>query len=307
MSPQEPTSPPEASAGDARAQGGPSYRPGGQLPEIATLPNLRDLGGHRTSEGGRLRSGLIYRSVDLSRLDDVGLRALADLGIRTVYDLRTAQECADRPDRLPSGARRIGLDVLADAEDDAPAQLPAILEDPARAEEVFGGGRTERRFETAYRGIVSLPSARRSYRALFRGLADAAGEPALFHCTTGKDRTGWAAASLLLVLGVDHDDVVEDYLRTNRDLLPALRPLFDRFARAGGDPDLLVPALGVKEQYLETALDEVRSRYGGIREYFREGLGLPEEELEVLRGALLEDGSTASTPAPHAPGSEAAG
>ncbi|WP_129658658.1 tyrosine-protein phosphatase [Rothia halotolerans] len=293
MSPHEPSSPSEGPQGSARAAGA-AGRPGGRLPEIATLPNLRDLGGHRTADGGRLRPGLLYRSVDLSRLDDVGLRALADLGIRTVYDLRTAQECAVRPDRLPRGARRVELDVLADAEDDAPAQLPAILEDPARAEEVFGGGRTERRFETAYRGIVSLPSARRSYQALFRGLAEAAGEPALFHCTTGKDRTGWAAASLLLVLGVDHDDVVDDYLRTNRDLLPALRPLFDRFARAGGDPDLLVPALGVKEQYLETALDEARSRYGGVAGYFRDGLGLAEEELEALREVLVETAPSSS-------------
>ena len=304
MSSNEPPPPPRGSEGGARAAGS-GGRAGSRPPEIATLPNLRDLGGHRTADGGRLRPGVLYRSVDLSRLDDVGLRALAGLGIRTVYDLRTAQECSDRPDRLPAGARRVELDVLADAEEDAPARLPEILKDPTLAEEVFGGGRTERRFETAYRGIVSLPSARRSYRALFRGLAEAAGEPALFHCTTGKHRTGWAAASLLLVLGVDHDDVVEDYLRTNRDLLPALRPLFDRFARAGGDPDLLVPALGVKEQYLETALDEARSRYGGIRGYFREGLGLAEEELEALRGVLLEDGSTAA--APDAAGSEAAG
>lgn len=253
---------------------------------IATLPNFRDLGGHRTACGATLRSGFLYRSVDLSRLDDAGAEALEGLGIRTVYDLRTAGECEERPDRVPAGARRINLDVLADAEYQAPAQLMKVFEEPRRAEELLGDGRAEKAFLQAYRSFVSLPSAWRAYRALFRGLSESSSGGVLFHCTTGKDRTGWAAASLLLLLGVDEDDVMADYLRTNQDLLPALRPIFDRFEASGGDPEVLVPVLGVREVYLRAALDEVETRFGGIRGYFEQGLGLSDEDLSRLESVL---------------------
>lgn len=255
---------------------------------IATLPNLRELGGHRTADGGTLRSGVLYRSVDLSHLDESGSEALRSLGIQTVFDLRTEQECIDRPDRVPQGVRRVPLDVLGDADDLAPAQLTALLEDPRSAEEVLGGGRAEQLFERAYRSFVALPSARRAYQGLFRGLTTAAEEGAvLFHCTTGKDRTGWAAASLMLLLGVEPDEVMADYLRTNQDLLPALQPIFDAFEQAGGDPEALTPVLGVREAYLAAALDEAHRQFGGIEGYFTQGLDLSEAEIGHLRDALV--------------------
>lgn len=221
--------------------------------------------------------------------DDDHWHGLPAFKQRTIYDLRTAQECEQRPDRVPEGVRRVALDVLADSSGSAAAQLGPVLEDPQQAERLLRGDGATRMFREAYRDIVSLASARRSYRDLFRGILEADGEPALFHCTTGKDRTGWGAASLLLALGIEEDEVRADYLRTNDDLLPALRPLFDRFEQAGGDPELLVPVLGVREEYLDTALDEARARFGGIDGYVREGLGLSDDELGRLSETLLED------------------
>jgi Tyrosine phosphatase family len=69
----------------------------------------------------------------------------------------------------------------------------------------------------------------------------------VFHCTTGKDRTGWAAAATLLLLGVSTDDVFADYLPTNDQLHPALQPLLGQFRSIGGDPDLLKPVVGVQK------------------------------------------------------------
>jgi protein-tyrosine phosphatase len=138
------------------------------------------------------------------------------------------------------------------------------------------------------REIVCLPSALTAYRQFFLGLADPAARPALFHCTTGKDRTGWGAAALLMLLGVSDVDVLRDYLLTNDELLPALHAIFDRFAAAGGDPALLRPVLGVREQYLTTALDEMRARWGTIQRYFDEGLGIDAVDRQRLRDAFVE-------------------
>lgn len=256
--------------------------------DIPGLPNFRDLGGHRTSHGTVIAPGLLFRSVDLSRLEPAGGDALGDLGIRRVIDLRTTAEIEKRPDLLPDGMSTVHLDVLADSGATTGAQMAKVLGDPRRLNEILGGGAAVERMTGTYRNIVNLPSALRSYRELFLGVAGG-GESAggvLFHCTTGKDRTGWAAASLMLLLGVDEDAVTEDYLRTNTDLLPALQPVLDRFAEQGGDPDALLPVLGVREEYLRTALAEVDALFGGIHGYATDGLGLTEQDLDRLTDAV---------------------
>ena len=215
-------------------------------PAIPSLPNLRDLGGHVTRDGGLVRRGIVYRSEDLGRLGGDDAIAFARLRIRTVYDLRTADERAARPDRLPAGTAAVVLDVLHGSTDATPAQLMALFEDPRLATEAFRDGGGAAMFERKYREFVTLESARTAYRRLFAALADGACTPALFHCTTGKDRTGWAAAVLLLFLGVPDDAVMTDFLRSADRLAGTFRPTLDAFAALGGDPDLLLPLVGVR-------------------------------------------------------------
>jgi protein-tyrosine phosphatase len=260
-------------------------------PAIASAPNLRDIGGWPLPQGGRVRSGVVYRSAGLDRLDDEGLAAFGELGVRTVFDLRTAVEVAERPDNLPEGIHLVCLDVLADAEHAAPAELQRIFSDPATAGDHLVDGQAERYFEDAYRGFVTLPSARAAYRQLFEGVAAADG-PALLHCATGKDRTGWATAALLLLLGVSKEHVMEDYLLTNTDLLPMVQPWIDQFRDNGGDPALLMPVLGVQESYLEAALEQMHASFGTVEEYAVRGLGLAPATLTALRARLVDTSVT---------------
>jgi protein-tyrosine phosphatase len=261
--------------------------PGEAIP-IASVPNLRDLGDWPTADGGRVRSGALYRSVDLFRLSDGDLAAFTDLGIHTIFDLRTEAERTAEPDRVLHGADEVVLDILKDSSNAAPAQLLKLLSDPAAAQAMLGDGKAAVLFERGYREIVTLPSALDGYRRFFTDIAQEPRRPALFHCTTGKDRTGWAAAATLLLLGVAQEDVEEEYLLTNTQLLPALQPLFDGFAEAGGDPDLLRPVLGVQPDYLDAALDEMRQRFGTIEGYFADGLGIDASGQDELRAALVE-------------------
>ncbi len=254
---------------------------------VPTLPNLRDLGGW-SIPGGRVRRGLLYRSTALGKLSDADMPAVAALGLRTVYDMRTEAERSAEPDRLPDGAEGIVVDVLADASGAAPAQLMAMLADPTAAEAMLGDGKAVALFEHGYREIVSIPSALAGYSRFFSDLALERRRPALFHCTTGKDRTGWAAAALLLLLGVSEPDVMGEYLLTNDQLLPALQPMLDQFASVGGDPKLLLPVLGVQSEYLNAALEEMRNRYGTIEEYFNTGLGLGADAQGELAEAFTD-------------------
>jgi len=264
-----------------------ALQPGASI-RIASLPNLRDLGGWPTAGGGHVRRGLLYRSTDLGKLSDADMPAVAALGLRAVYDLRTESERTAEPDRVPAGVDHVVLDVLADEPGAGPAQLLAVLSDPAAAAAELGAGRGAAIMERGYRDTAGLGSALRAYGRLFSDLAQERNRPALFHCTTGKDRTGWASAAMLMLMGVSDDDVTAEYLLTNDQLLPALQPVFDRFASAGGDPELLRSVLGVEPGYLEAALDEMRGRYGTIAGYFTDGLGLDAEVQAALRDAFVD-------------------
>ncbi len=268
-----------------RTRSGRPTRPGAGL-GLTTSPNLRDLGGWPTGDGRRVVFGAVFRSTDLSRLAGADVEAFDALGIRAVFDLRTEGERMMAPDALPEGAAVEFLDVLADSTTALPADLMALLTDPPAATAALTADRVGRMFADAYREIVMLPSARAAYRSLFTDLASPGRRPALIHCTTGKDRTGWAVAALLLLLGVSEEDVMTEYLLTNELFLPALAPVFDQFRDAGGDPAVLVPVLGVDRAYLDAALDQVTTRFGSMEGYFTEGLGLDEATIEALRAAL---------------------
>ena len=258
--------------------------PGENIP-VETLPNLRDIGGYRTADGQTVARGRLYRSVLLGRMSDADVRKVEELGLRTVFDFRTTAEQLATPDR-DVGARNVGLDVLADRSGTGPASLLAKMDDPAAINAALSDGQGGEMMRTAYRELLELPSANLAYTSFFTELAAAETLPALFHCTTGKDRTGWAAAAILLFLGVAEEDVFYDYLLTNERLLPALKPYFDQFESVGGDPAVLRPVLSVDRSYLRTTIDLVGEMYGSIDGYMEEGLGLDSEIRDVLRARL---------------------
>lgn len=255
--------------------------------QLVSVMNMRDLGGLPVS-GGTLAPGQVYRSASLAELSDEDGIAFSERQITTVYDFRMASERDEAPDRVPSTIASISLDVFADNTAAAAAQVGGVLANPALLAQSGVGSDGAKFLEAAYRDIVALSSAQKSYREFFQGLADGSREGAvLFHCTTGKDRTGWAAAALLGLLGASDEVIRADYLQTNTDLLPALQPKIDQATAAGVDPELLRDFLGVKESYLNAAYDEVNQRFGTIENYFTVGLGLTPAEIEALRERLI--------------------
>ncbi|SOC47343.1 tyrosine phosphatase family protein [Rhizobium subbaraonis] len=121
------------------------------------------------------------------------------------------------------------------------------MADPKSAARILGGGKAEAMFVRGYRDLVSLPSALEGYKMFFHTLADGALRPLLFHCTTGKDRTGWAAAVLLTVLGVrpeyihaafeevqsrfgSMDNYLSDGLRLNHEMQSHIRDVLTEVA-----------------------------------------------------------------------------
>src|SRR2546423_4826109 len=136
-----------------------------------------------------------------------------------------------------------------------------------------------------YRVVGADDGGRGSLAAAVRAIAGAGGAPVLYHCSAGKDRTGWLTAILLEALGADRETVVADYLATNDYARAANAALVDAMRRRGlaTDPALLGPVLEARETYLAAAYDEAERRYGGMAGYLRDGLGLPDATIDGLR------------------------
>lgn len=259
----------------------------GQSLGITSVPNLRDLGGYKTSDGATVTMGLVFRSNQLSHITPDDMEKLAGLKLKNAYDLRTAAEREARPEELPPEVTYVVLDVLADSPQAGPAMLERLMKDPKAANAALGSGKVEQGFLKSYREFVILPSAQAGFRRLFLALGDKEKTPALFHCTTGKDRTGWAAAAFLTLLGVPKDKVMEDFLRSNDYILPAYKKVIDGFVTAGGDPAVASAILGVKKEYLDAAFDELQTKYGSMEKYFADALGIDASQQKALRDLYL--------------------
>ncbi|KLR62548.1 protein tyrosine/serine phosphatase [Actinobacteria bacterium IMCC26207] len=285
-----PTSPaPTSPAQTSPAQTTPTEKnPGAESGalDIAGIINLRDVGGYPTTSGETVATSLLYRSGRLGFEGQAGIDALAKLGLSTVFDLRSAAECSSLPDRVPPGVDLVHLDVLADAVTSLAAHLADMFEDPVAAEELLQSGKIREHYLGTYRNLITSEAACAAYREMFLQIANL-DSPALFHCTAGKDRTGWAAAALLSLLGVAEETVFEDYLLSSAPVLVSFQPYLDQFAAAGGNPELLKPAFTVEPDYLATSLSEVQAQFGSVEGYFRTGLGLSDDITQQIRQRLL--------------------
>jgi len=244
---------------------------------LASADNFRDVAGtgYPTRDGGTLRTGVFYRSNDL-RLTDVDLTALAGLGLRAIVDLRTPAEIALHPDPDVPGVAHLHFDAFG-----IPIERLSGLTGRAEAVALM---------EEVYRGFVVEEQSRRAFGGVLHQLAT--GGPQLFHCSQGKDRTGWVAALLLHVAGVDDPTIESDYLLTNA-LTAGSRSRVEAEIERHGGPDLVAvyePTLVVDVAYLRAAWDAVDEQYGDRAAYLRDGLGLDEESLARLRGLLRGSG-----------------
>ena len=253
-----------------------------------TLANLRDVGGRPTADGRTVRRGVAYRSAELRAPAIADDPVIAGLGVRTVVDLRTAAERAALPDVLPAGARGLHADVLELTPQAPAADLTEILRRPQEAQAVLAALEPAVQMRRTYVDLVVADAGRAGYAALLRRFLDADATPVLYHCTAGKDRTGWATTVLLLAAGVDEAGARDEYLAVNPAVRAMYAPLLERFADVGGDPGLLVPLLEVREEYLDAALGAMVERFGSFDGYLRDGLRLAADEVAALREALVD-------------------
>lgn len=232
--------------------------------------NFRDLGGYRSTDGRRVRRGRVFRSDHLARLSADDLALVQSLGIGHSLDFRGAAEVETTPYALP-GVQRVALSI----EPTVIARMQALVAQgvvPSTEDTV------ELMCET-YRNFVNHNAD--TYARFLKHLLDKP-TPQVFHCTAGKDRTGFAAALLLSALGVDRATIEHDYLLTNQ--------LYKRDAQLEGlgHPHVMKVLWQVQPEFLQAAFDVVEAQHGGMQGYLHGAIGLKPQELAELKRMLLE-------------------
>lgn len=244
--------------------------------------NFRDLGGYVTKDGRRVRQGLLYRSGGLYLMTEEELKFFHTLGIKTVMDLRSKKETDVSPDPVLDGVHCLqhsGLEFATGREIDfSPAGMSQI------------GEAGENQIAVLRNYYRLIPYDNEAFRILFAEIF-AQHVPVLFHCHTGKDRTGVFAMLLLLALGVDRETVLEDYLLSRKyfqDLLDDA--LSEDEAHILAHPEakeLLTMRFSVSEHVGRGVLNDLFSRYPHIEDYFAAEYGYDTGDLEALRDFYL--------------------
>ena len=238
---------------------------------LAGATNFRDLGGYTGLDGRTLRWRKLFRSDHLAALTPVDLNTLSGLAVTRAFDFRGVAERAAVPYDLPG--------VVSHSLAIEPTVLMRMKErlelgQPLTAQDTVG------LMQETYRAFVHDNSPR--FAELFVHLLES-DEPLVFHCTAGKDRTGFAAALILQALGVPRPVVMQDYLLTNELFqMPHLAP--------GPAPkEVLAVLWGVQADFLEAALEVVDVDYGGMPAYLEKTLGLGPRQREQLCRLYLEN------------------
>lgn len=246
-------------------------------PHLKGMDNFRDVAGvdtpYATSHNGVMRGGVFYRSNALTPTA-ADLNVLNTLNITSVIDLRTPAEIATTPDTLPAGATYLNVDLIgSQSNGSVPGTLDSMT--PAAINTMM---------EDAERSFVTGDYARGGMADIFNELATADGA-ALFHCTAGKDRTGWTAALLQSIAGVDAATIMQDYLATNE--YTAARVNAAVAALPASMQESYRTLMGVQANWLQAGFDQIVASYGSVDNYLKQGLGLSQETIYVLRAKMV--------------------
>ncbi|WP_420464476.1 tyrosine-protein phosphatase [Panacagrimonas sp.] len=237
--------------------------------------NLRDLGGHPTRDGRRVAPGRLYRSDALWELSDADVERLAELGLRTVCDFRAPHECARRQNRLPARTPPRTLE-LGFTPQGTQENWDAINRRAIAPQGVVAY------MHEHYRALATVHVEH--FAQLFQGLLEADALPLLFHCASGKDRTGFAAAIVLTALDVPREHIVADYAISDR---AAHRRNLDHLFGPQSDPACRAAVAAAHPDYLNAAFRAVEDGWGSTDEYLRRAMRLDEKARARLRGLLL--------------------
>lgn len=259
--------------------------------KLKKLFNTRDLGGMPTSDGRKIKHKKLIRSGKLYKIPQETVRALTDMNVKTVVDLRIAAEYEDSPDAVIEGAEYIHLPLLCTATTGITQEKnmrKTMAVESRRIKSEFGNA--DNYMIAMYQSIVFSEESIASLKAIMRLIIDN-DDCILWHCNGGKDRAGIIAMLVEYLLGVDEKIIIQDYAAShffqrkkffwNRVGL-IIAPCYPRFKA------ILYGMMAAKPTYMTSTVDEIKKRYGSVTDYCKLVLGVTDEDIRTLKQKYLE-------------------
>ena len=247
------------------------------------LRNFRDIGGVNSSEGYTVRKGMIYRSDALCNLSDEDFENLQNkCHISLVVDLRTDVERGERPDVETDRWEYIHLPLFHESVIGVTYEsgLMGIMDNIPDIAEI-------------YERMLSDPSCILQLKRIIEEIINYEGV-VVYHCTAGKDRTGIVTMLLYGLLGVSEEDIIKDYLLTNRAFSAYVDVVYNTMLKMTGDEikaDKMRRSCIADEAYLKNALEYIYQNNGSIKDYCIQTLGIADTEIKRFRDRMLQEGN----------------
>ena len=216
------------------------------------INNLRDIGGKKTSENKTIKKSLFLRCAAPTEWNDSVKRQILGLKKPLIIDFRGVQEEKNNPTRIPKEflSKRVHLPIE-----------PKVTDLLRRLNKIEKSKTTEinKIFQNAYRKYTI--DNIQTFEEFFKILFDNPGSTIMFHCTAGKDRTGFASALILSLFGVKKKIIIDDYLLSNKTYEPTQK-VRGEVKKIG-----VKQLLRVDESWLNAGLEEFSERVGNIRDF----------------------------------------
>ncbi|NLC96917.1 MAG: tyrosine-protein phosphatase [Erysipelotrichaceae bacterium] len=261
--------------------------------ELDNLLNTRDLGGLKTIHGYKIKKKRIIRSGRLFEASNFDIETLTnDYDLKTIIDLRSLKEVDTNPDPVINGVIYNHIPIFEGSLEGISREKEKKINETERLiKSLSRAGNVYNNMKKMYPAIVSESYAKNSFNSIFKVLINNTEGSVLYHCSAGKDRVGVLTLLLLSTLGVETDDIINDYLQTNKYYEELIQEQME-FARSINiDEDIVnqIPyAQGVQREYLDEVFTYINNKYDTIDNYIRYAVGINDEDILKLRSNYLE-------------------
>ncbi|HHX69196.1 MAG: tyrosine-protein phosphatase [Miniphocaeibacter sp.] len=240
--------------------------------------NLRDIGGYEGREGKTVKKMTLLRSGEITNITEKDKNILLNnYELRTIVDFRSENEKEEAPDTKINGVDYFHIDILKNNTNGA-TSLKTFKEE-ANPEAV------NNLMNRTYEDFIVDSGAIAGYRQFIDLLLKQNNGSLVFHCFAGKDRTGFAAAIILNILGVSKENILYDYLLTNKMREKENNRIISKMKELGYKENELKAmdiALNVKEEYLISSINKANELYGSLDGYIENALKVDKEERKFL-------------------------
>lgn len=250
------------------------------MKDIKQCVNFRELGGYTAIDNRVVVSDKLFRSGNLNSLNDADWQYFKSLSIKDVIDFRSLEEKNEHPYTLIDNVNYHDCVALHTAQGLENFYFFMLINEHSSCDDVMRASQFVRE------GYLELPFNNNAFAKVFELMLES-DDGILFHCSSGKDRTGIMAALILKALNVDDETIIKDYLISNDRIMKNTIKHAEELGFTGEVKDTLIYCCSGHRELLESSFNEILKRYNDWNEYFEKEYQLDEKKLKLLRDKFL--------------------